>query len=77
MRTTLNLDDDVLLLAKRVAEREHISLGAAVGRLVRAGVAGQSSTHAERLRGRFALLPRRDEAITPAHIRDIMDREGI
>jgi hypothetical protein len=29
------------------------------------------------LRGRFALLPRREEAITPEHVRNLMERAGI
>jgi len=29
------------------------------------------------LRGRFDLLPRRDEAITAEHIRALMEREGL
>ena len=45
MRTTLNLEDDALLVAKRVAQRERLSLGEAVSRLVRAGaLAGPRST---------------------------------
>ena len=79
MRTTLNLDDDVLILARQVAERDRISLGEAVCRLVRqgAGAQGAQAVEPQPLRGRFALLPRRDEVITPAHVRDLMDREGI
>jgi hypothetical protein len=29
------------------------------------------------LRGRFALLPRRDEVITADHVRALMEREGV
>jgi hypothetical protein len=29
------------------------------------------------LRGRFALLPRRDEVITAEHVRSLMEREGV
>jgi hypothetical protein len=35
MRTTLNLEDDALLVAKRYAGREKLSLSEAVSRLVR------------------------------------------
>ena len=79
MRTTLNLEDDALLVAKRMAERQRLSLGEAVSKLVRAGAqAGHSATpRSQPLRGRFALLPQRDEIITPEHVRDLMEREGI
>jgi hypothetical protein len=39
MRTTLNLDDDVLRTAKAYAEDRAISLGAAVSELTRRGLA--------------------------------------
>ena len=38
MRTTLVLDDDVLNIARQKAQREHISLGAAVFELMRLGI---------------------------------------
>jgi hypothetical protein len=79
MRTTMNLADDALLVAKQVAARERVSLGEAVSRLIRSGAGASAAApmSAEPLRGRFALLPRRDEVITPEHVRQLMDREGI
>jgi hypothetical protein len=77
MRTTINLHDDALLVARHVAARERISLGEAISRLVRQGAMAQADAVTLPLRGRFALLPQRDEIITPEHIRDLMEREGI
>ena len=81
MRTTLNLTEDVLIAARHVAQRERLSLGDAVSVLVRRGASvqapAQAAQHQPALRGRFALLPARDEIITPQHVRDLMDREGI
>ncbi len=81
MRTTLNLEDDALIAAQSLARRRKISLGEAVSELVRKGAAvgSQASLTASSapLRGRFALLPQRDEVITADHIRDLMEREGI
>jgi hypothetical protein len=79
VRTTLNLADDALLVAKQIAARERMSLGDAVSQLVRAGIGAGSVAkgRAPRLRGRFALLPQRDEIITPEHVRELMEREGI
>jgi hypothetical protein len=78
MRTTINLDEDAMLLAKTLAARERIALGEAVSRLVRRG-AGSSAAAPDQqpLRGRFALLPKRGEVITPQHVRDLMEREGL
>ena len=78
MRTTLNLEEDALLVAKRYASREKLSLGEAVSRLVRQGAQPQAAAvKRNALRGRFALLPARDEVITPEHVRELMEREGI
>lgn len=81
MRTTLNLAEDAAIAAQNVARRERISLGEAVSELIRrganAGTAAARSTPGPALRGRFALLPARDEVVTPQHVRDLMEREGI
>ena len=42
MRTTLNLDDDVLLAAKGLARREGSSVGAVISELARKGLNGGS-----------------------------------
>lgn len=80
MRTTLNLDDDALIAAQTLARRQKLSLGAAVSELVRRGASAPtqaSRVPAARLRGRFALLPQRDEIITAEHVRSLMEREGL
>ena len=79
MRTTLNVDDDVLAFARAHARHEHISIGEAVSRLVREGIRvrnGEPATLREP-ESRYALLPPRDEVITPEHVRSLMDEEGI
>ena len=81
MRTTLNLDEDALIAARNVAQRDRLSLGEAVSELIRRGAtAGSGHLSRQRrvaLRGRFALLPVREEVITPQHVRELMEREGI
>lgn len=78
MRTTLNLDDDALLAAKRYARREKLSLGEAVSRLVREGALRQAAAvPRQKLRGRFALLPARDEIIEAAHVRELIERADL
>ncbi|MEO7241677.1 MAG: hypothetical protein ABIW85_02100 [Variovorax sp.] len=78
MRTTLNIADDALLATRHVAERERISLGDAVAELSRRGATQSRGANAPpALRGRFALLTARDEIITPRHVRDLMEREGL
>jgi hypothetical protein len=81
MRTTLNLDEDALIAARQIAQRERLSLGEAVSELVRRGATASggrlSGSLQAPLRGRFALLPVRDEVITTQRVRELMEREGI
>ena len=79
MRTTINLAEDAFHVARHLADREHLSLGDAVSILVRAGAGTRRKAPpaAALLRGRFALLPARDEIITVEHVRELMEREGI
>jgi hypothetical protein len=81
VRTTINLAEDALIAARNIARRERLSLGDAVSELIRrgsaAGLPGSAAAAQPALRGRFALLPVRDEVITPQYVRDLMEREGI
>jgi hypothetical protein len=79
MRATINLAEDALLVARRLAARERISLGQAVSRLIRHGAAAPAGAllPEQKLRGRYTLLPARDEVITPGQVHDQMEREGI
>ncbi len=81
MRTTVNLAEDAALAARNLAQRERVSLGEAISELIRrgasAGMSGVRARAVQPMRGRFALLPARDEVITPQHVRALMEREGI
>ncbi len=81
MRTTVNLDDDSFVAARNLAQRERVSLGKAISQLIRQGSQTGGlpllQKSAPALKGRFALLPARDEVITPQHVRALMEREGI
>ncbi len=80
MRTTLDIDDDVLFAAKERAAREKVSIGQALTGLARAGLAAPHAGRtkaATRPRGRLALLPKRREIVTLEHVRRIADDEGI
>ncbi len=81
MRTTLDIDDDVLLAAKEHAARERKSLGAVVSALARESLRRPPAARARRgtgrTGGRFAVLPARDEVITLEHVRGLQDAEGV
>jgi hypothetical protein len=71
MRTTLSLDDDVLLAVKERARREHRSAGAVLSDLARQALTHQhqagQSTETEEFHG-FQPLPHRGEAVSNALI---------
>ncbi|MEJ8838332.1 CopG family transcriptional regulator [Ramlibacter sp. AN1133] len=81
MRTTLDIDEDVLLAAKEHAARERKSLGAVISELARESLrrpaqpGGRRAT--TRRGGRFAVLPQRDEVVTLEHVRGLQDAEGV
>ena len=82
MRTTLDIDEDILLAAREHAARERRSLGAVISSLARESLRRPAATTAPRQRaarrgGRFAVLPQRDEVVTTEHVRRLQDAEGI
>jgi hypothetical protein len=80
MRTTLDIDEDILLAAREHAERERKSLGAVISALAREGLRKPSPASRRapaRRGGRFAVLPQRDEIVTLEHVRSLQDTEGV
>ena len=79
MRTTLDIDDDVLRTAKEMAAKEKRSAGAVISDLARKGfqAAPGGESRKDRVRNGIRLLPSRDETVTLSHIREIMEEEGI
>ena len=81
MRTPINLAEDAGLAARNLAQRERVSLGEAISELIRrgatAGMDGGRARAVQPMRGRFALLPARDEVITPQHVQALMECKGI
>lgn len=59
MRTTLAIDDDVLVAAKAIAREQHKSLGTVVSELARRALRRPASTKA---RNGIPLLPVTDDA---------------
>jgi hypothetical protein len=81
MRTTLDIDDDILAAAKEHAALERKSIGAVISALAREALrrpaAPKGKRRAARSGGRFAVLPQRDELITTEHVRELQDNEGV
>ena len=79
MRTTLAIDDDVFNIARQKAQREHLSIGAAVSELMRLGIRSTQMPASQRpaTRSKYAVLPARQEIISTEHVYKLMEQEGI
>ena len=83
MRTTLDIDDDVLSAAKDLAAKESKAAGKVLSeffpRARHAPVAAKSKTGATkyRMKNGLPVLPSRGEVVTVGKVRRIMEEEGI
>lgn len=83
MRTTLDIDDDVLQAAKDLARRQQITAGQVISRLLRERlnglspeVAGAAAEPAVNAAG-FRPLPSRGVLISNELVNTLRDREGV
>lgn len=73
MRTTINLDDDVLLAARGLARREGTSIGAVISKLARQGLNGGPCEDTDEAKDGFygfLPLPKRGRPVT----NEVVDR---
>lgn len=80
MRTTLSLDDDVLLAVKERARREHRSAGAVLSDLARQALTQQhraTGRSESRARHGFDPLPHRGAAVSNALIDKLREDEAV
>jgi len=79
MRTTLDIEDDVLQAARELAQSEGGSIGQSLSKLARRGLKSDSARPGKAvvMRGGVPVLPSRGEVVTGEHIRQLMDKEGI
>ena len=74
MRTTLNLDDDVLEILKEYADSRSLALGKAASDLVRRGLAAPIQTRMEN--GFYTIvLPEDSPIVTSEHVRKLLEDE--
>ena len=77
MRTTLDIEDDVLEAAKELAAREGITAGKMLSRLARKALQASTGTENLERRNGVPIIPAHGEIITSEHVRRLMDEEGI
>jgi hypothetical protein len=77
MRTTLDIDEDVLLAAKELARRERKTAGVVLSELARLGLRGGQST-LELTRARYGFVPKAagGVTVTNAHIDALKESLG-
>jgi hypothetical protein len=79
VRTTLDIDEDVLQAAKELAAKEKRTTGAVLSQLARQGFRSGSAIPGSQSGSRngIEMLPPRGEKVTLAHVRQLMDEEGM
>jgi hypothetical protein len=80
MRTTLDIEEDVLEAARELAVREKSTAGRVLSRLARAGLQAPGAEHGKQAvkKNGIPVFPRRgDEIVTLDHVRKLMDEEGV
>ena len=79
MRTTLDIEDDVLQAARELAQRKSSTAGRVISELARRGLALPTAgrKNRSRMRGGVPLLPSRGEVITLERVQKIRDEEGV
>ena len=81
MRTTIDIEPDVLAAAKEIARQQQVGVGKVISKLVREALTGQASTQAaagthETLTG-FVPFPARGVLVTDELIDRLRDAESI
>jgi len=82
MRTTLDIDDDVLAAAKELAHRENSSAGRIVSRLLRdvltqGAIRADAKSRAGKQVGGFRPLPAGNRVVTNEQVNALRDAEGV
>jgi hypothetical protein len=79
MRTTLDIQKDILQAAKEIAAQERTTAGKVLSRLARAGLRGPDPS--QRMGGTKNGVPvfpaRAGEIVTLDHVQKLMDEEGV
>ena len=73
MRTTLDIEDDVLQAAKELVQRNGGTAGQVISDLARRGLNAPPPKRRRGLRGGVPVLPSRGERVTLEHVKKIQD----
>jgi len=77
MRTTIDIEDDVLAATKELARLQNVSAGYIVSKLVREALSGHQQAHIrEKTAAGFRPFPVRGILVTNEQINELRDQEG-
>ncbi len=82
MRTTLDIEDDILAVAKEMARLQHISTDQIISKLLRDALTGYQRKDASaqneiKAVGGFRPFPSRGVLVTNGLVDDLRDQEGV
>ncbi len=77
MRTTLDIDDDVLQASKELARREGSTAGRVLSGLARRGLTAQNPPPRSKRRNGVPILASRGEIVTLEKVARLMDEEDV
>ncbi len=78
MRTTLDIEDDVLVAAKEMARREHLSAGQVISRLARLALTARVDQQPSAPTvGGFRPLPARGVLVSNDQVNALRETEGV
>jgi hypothetical protein len=76
MRTTLEIDDDILGAAKELALREKKTAGKVISELARSGFQRHRGKPNRKMRNGFEILPAEERVVTPQLVQKILEEFG-
>jgi hypothetical protein len=76
MRTTLDIDDDILGAAKELALREKKTAGKVISDLARSGIQTHRGRPIQKIRNGFEILPADDRVITPQLVQKVLEESS-
>jgi hypothetical protein len=76
MRTTLEIDDDVLAAAKELAARQHKTARKLISELARKGIYTHQGGGTTKRRNGFELLPAAGRIVTPELVRKLLEESN-
>jgi hypothetical protein len=76
MRTTLDIDEDILGAARELAARQKKTAGKVISELARKGIQSHSGKSTSKVLHGFEILPADGRIITPQLVQKIMEELG-